>query len=330
MKKSIHSLLLSAYCLLFCACPHRPPPPPPAPPAPAVLGPTEVWLTPDIGSPDLLAMFPPLPDQWPQTRAKVKVWKWYTQQLIAEDPCAICGPNRIPSLIAHDVFRQLKAWGIEQAIEVPAIKEWGCTADVTLPITKEAINAVNQNGGAVTRIAMDEPFYAAITVNFLNPASTQRCAMSQAQAVAEVIKYVGSVKAAYPAMKVGDNEPYPLPFSGPQLAQWIQSVPIDFFVIDIAHDASIPTANLAGDLAIVSAACKTKGIPFGIIFGGQVAPGQDFITGQKQLIGAVLSAFGTPDQSIFQSWMCAPCNVPPNIPETSPATLTNVLLNSTQ
>lgn len=331
-------ILLSAFCFLlsFSACPHAVTPP--TPPVPVTLGPTEIWLTPDIGSPDLLAMFAH-PEQWQVSRAKVKVWKWYTQQLLT-DACPICGPNTLKALEVfqsplyttdvepkpRNVFEWLQFYKIQQAVEVAAIKEWGCTAAVTMPVTQRAIDAVNHNGGAVAWLNMDEPLYAATTTYFLNPATTQRCGMSIAQAQSQVAAYIAGTKQANFGVKVGDIEPYPA-LSATQLAAWIASVPIDSF--DLDTDTSQIPNTFAADLWRIDAACKVKGIPFGIIFAGEAPAGVDFITNQKAFMARVLQVYRTPDRSIFQSW-AAPYNIPPNVPETTPGTMTNAILGATQ
>lgn len=303
--------------LFSLACPSSKPPVPPVPPNPTILGPTTIILTPNIGARDLLTMFaqPNL-----ATWKRINFWKWYTQQLKSDDPCPACGPNRIPNIISVGAFSKLKTWGIQQSIEVAAIKEWGCSPSVTMPYTQGAIDAVNQNGGQVSEIDMDEPLYAGTTSNFLNPSTTQRCLLGVTKSESEINLYIAGMKASNSGLKVGGIEPYPA-LSASQIVQYIQSVRIDSF--DIDPDTSRLPGTFAADLLRISNACHAKGIKFGVIFAGQPPPGLDFLTSQQQTIVRVAGVM-TPDRSIFQSWTPGG-TVPADLPETGATMLGNLL-----
>lgn len=334
MKKLIYLILI----LFLLGCPKAQVPiVPPTPQAAVNLGPTEIWFGPDIGATDYLTIFSN-PASWAQTRAKIKVFKFYPQLLVPSDACATCGPNKYPALVQTKVpsvmmpggptqvnpFQALLSWNIQIAIEAPAIKEWGCTASATMPYSQAAINTVNQTGAPVAWLMIDEALYAATTSVYLNPSTTQRCGMTFDQAVDEVNVYIGKMKAANPGIKVGSIEPYPI-FDMETLVRWINATAIEAFHIDIDHDSPLPT--LGPDLSAISAACKAKGIPFGVIFGGQeMQPGLDFLTGQAEFIQKVLQAYGTPPVSVFQSWQCnaGVCNTPSSLD------LAQAVKNSTQ
>lgn len=290
-------------------------------PVPTLRGVKEIWIIPHPKVFDVPAMFT-LPDQWVNSRAKVKGWKWYMTDL--QPACPTCPSNNLDTLKAVGAFRQLEAWNIEQAIEVPTIKEWGCGSAQTLPSTLAGIKAVEDNGGVVTRLSMDEPLYAATTPLYIG-APGFRCGMTMAQAETEVTKYINALKIAYPGMHIWDIEPYPaIPAS--ILAEWIANTPIDGFEVDTDwHQVS---DFYGGDLLIMANACRAKGIPFGIIFGGQVNSGQDFVTQMKADVSRVIETGVGFDEASMQSW--DPIPIPMNLPETDPSTLTGAILGLTQ
>ena len=72
------------------------------------------------------------PEQWPNARASVQVFKFYVAQLLAPpNTCDTCGQNTEPNLVEAGAFSKIGQWGLDIGIEIPVVKAWACTADLT-------------------------------------------------------------------------------------------------------------------------------------------------------------------------------------------------------
>jgi hypothetical protein len=65
--------------------------------------------------------------------------------------------NSFDDLVKVGAFQKLRSWGIDVAIEAPAIKPWDCTAIKAKEMTADYIKNVKKANGLVRFIAMDEP-----------------------------------------------------------------------------------------------------------------------------------------------------------------------------
>src|SRR5262252_9214683 len=125
----------------------------------AAPAPDGIWFAPGPGTIDYTSLFEH-PEQWPRARALFDVFKFYQQhtQTPASD---IVGPNTYDALVRAGAFQTLTTWGKKIAIEAGSVKEFYCTPDASgmnqsITNTLNSIRAVQQAGGAVAYIAMDE------------------------------------------------------------------------------------------------------------------------------------------------------------------------------
>lgn len=283
-----------------------------------------VWFGPNVGSPDLLDLFRD-PSAWARTRDTVSVFQLYAQQTV-NDPaaCPTCGDNILPNLAAVDAFGQLGRWGKKIAVENGSIKWFACDADSAAKNTDAVVRAIEDHGGQVAYLSMDEPYVGgAATVN------GRSCGQSMQQTAAQVARYIQLAQAAHPGTRVGDVEPYPY-YSVDQLLGWIDEVGRDgarpaYFHLDVdRNDAKNRRSNVAGDLARLRSELAARGIPFGVIFWGQEidltdGANADQVYHDKVMgwVSQVHAAIGAPDQSVFQSWAFIDGQnaIPHNLPE---------------
>ncbi len=305
-----------------------PPPAPPPPPGPATpIGPTQLWFTPNLASDDLIGLFTQ-PDRWDVARGRTRVLKLYNQQ-IRPAACPSCGPNEHAALVGADAFRKLRAWGIDLAIEVGAIKEWGCTAEPMARRAGEVIRTVEDHGGRVRYLAMDEPLLGG-----QHTMNNRSCGMTRDAIATQVADYVARVKRDFPHVDVGDIEPYPR-FDARELVAWIDALlargtPLAFFHLDVDmnHVENID-APLDRDLRALQDHCRARGIPFGVIFIGRDRDGdRAYYDHAMGFAGRVKRASGLPDHVVFQSWIDGPGGrrVPINLPESGPNRFTHTRL----
>src|SRR5262249_10060430 len=122
-----------------------------------------IWFAPDIGTLDLVNLFEH-PEEWPRTRGLINVFKFYQQHTFAVPPASV-GPNAYNALVQAGAFQRLTEWGIKIALEAGSVKEFYCTPDASgmnqsIQSTVTSLAAVEQAGGSVSYLAMDEPWVA--------------------------------------------------------------------------------------------------------------------------------------------------------------------------
>jgi Big-like domain-containing protein len=295
------------------------------PPASARL----VWFTPDMASADMLDLFSD-PEQWPDARASVQVFKFYPEQLHPLPyPCDICGPNTEPNLASAVAFSKLNQWGVDIGMEFGPVGDWACTAEASSSIAQTMIQAVQSDGGVVSYMAFDEPF-----------TNGQGCNYTMTQIAAQTIKFIQLMHAFDPTLQMGDIEPYP-GFTEPQLENWITTleaggITLPFFHLDVDRNAVAAVgADLPSDLKRIQTFCQSQGIALGVIFiaqqtsSAQELSDQDYYDYAMLWIQTVKGAIGVPQHSIFQSWVIngdGLWDVPINLPENDPAVYSHTRL----
>jgi len=237
--------------------------------------------------------------QWGDTRKKVDIFYLY-------------GPLRgwLSETDASVVFPKLNQWGVNIALEEGAVKEWGCTGDVTAGVTIADIDKIKSYGAKVSYIVMDEPF-----IGGENVVRGYSCNQTMDKSLVETVKYINLIKQKYPDIIIGDVEPYPY-FSVEQLKQWIigfkekSGHDFPFFQVDINYCyARERGLDIVAELNDLSSFCRARGIKFAIIAGGAtcsnypllVASDKDFyestLADAQWIIAKVPQDFG-----IVQSW----------------------------
>jgi hypothetical protein len=201
------------------------------------------------------------------------------------------------------------------AIDVGAIKEWGCTSSTTLPLALDAVRRVESRRAVVTELALDEPLLGA-----------ESCQLSLEEAAVHTAAFARDARRGRPQLRVGDIEPYPY-FSAPLLLSWVSALQRSgytpaFFHLDVdrAHAGRIG-ADVASDLALLRSSLEGQGIPFGVIFWSENGESDEaYFVDVMGWVETVRIAIGEPSHSIFQSWAVSPegrLDIPANLPSTS-------------
>jgi hypothetical protein len=224
-------------------------------------------------------------------------------------------------------------WGKKIAIEAGSVKEFYCTADASgmnasIQNTLDSIRAVQQSGGTVSYIAMDEPFVSG---------RARVCGGPALEPTADrVAQYVAAVTSAYPSTKVGLIEAYP--FSSESAIETIvqllsaRGAGPAFLHMDVDWHLSGPVA-FQRDMAVLRSFCAAHNIPFGIIIVGYNGDADALyavdVYGITTLIGKTFGSWSQmPDHIIFQSWVVSATGqsiTPTNLPEDRQYTHTQML-----
>ena len=282
-----------------------------------------IWFAPNLASRDMVRLFTH-PKEWQETRKHVGVFQFYAAQLGAADDCPECGENDLAHFEAANAFKRLDDWGLAMGVEVPAIKEWECVADATVPLVERVTSRVHAAGGEVAFLVMDEPLLGG-----------ERCGQKRDATADEVARYLSSLRSALPGVSMGDVEPYPH-FDATEIVDWLDALssrgtPVAFLHVDVDRPrAAVLAKDVAGDLATLRAACEERGIPLGVIFwGGDGLDEAGYAADVLGWVDAVKEAIGAPAHIVFQSWSVSPTGlreVPLNLPEDSPDIWTHTRL----
>jgi hypothetical protein len=290
-------------------------------PMPTPGPPESVWFAPNMGSTDYTRLFSN-PEFWPEVRSRIDVFKFYTQNVF--DPaCSICGGNSLSAFVAIDAFRRLIGWGIAIALEVGAVKEWGCTGTDEFNTARAAIEHVQTNGGTVAALDMDEPFIGGQHV-----INGRTCGYTMGESADVTAQFVQQVNNTYPDIRVGDVEPYPY-FSIPELELWLaaleqRGVSLAHFHLDVDMVRVLNEGlDVGADLQRLGRFLQERRIPFGVIFTSNLnwspASDCDYFVATMEWIRTVKSAIGKPEHVIFQSWLGPSADglheIPMNLPE---------------
>ncbi len=286
---------------------------------------SQVWFTPNLASRDMVDLFTE-PQAWRGARQSTNVFKFYEAQLTAESPadCPACGPNILPAFEQARAFARLGEWSIAIAVEAPVIKGNACSADVNAARAVEAIRNVHLRHGIVRYVAMDEPLLGA-----------QACQTGLEEAARSVAAFARQVRAAYPAVRIGDIEPYPH-FGVATLTAWMAALRREgaapaFVHLDVDRArAGRIGSDVPGDLSTLKSLVEAQAVPFGVIFWG--ADGADepaYAADVMAWVETVRAAIGVPTHSVFQSWAVSADGryvVPRNLPEGDPDAWTHTRL----
>ncbi len=290
-----------------------------------------IWFCPGPGTLDYLRLFE-RPDEWARARAVVTVFKFYAQH--TQTPAAaIVGPNTYDALVRADAFRKLTSWKIKTALEAGSVKEFWCTPDASgmeasIRSTLDAVKAIENAGGTLTYLAMDEPWVSG---------GANVCGGPALEPTADrVATYMTSVARAYPRLKIGLIEAYPFS-SADAIETMVQllrarGVPPAFLHMDVDWHALRP-GDFARDMKRLQAFATSQDIPFGIIivgYNGEADALYAIDTGG--ISNLIADAFQTwdamPQHLVFQSWVVTAAGLfitPSNLREDRLYTHTNLV-----
>ena len=278
-----------------------------------------VWFAPNFASEDYIDLFT-RPEEWQSARQQIDVFQFDTQSML-NDPCEICGDNILPAYVAVDAFRKLYTWGIPISVSVGSVKEWGCTGHREFEVADLVIQNIENNGGVVDIVAMDEPRWYG---------TWEECDYTPEQIAEKTAIFMNLVHRKYPAMLIGDIEPYPR-LSVAEMIDWImilesQGVDLNFFHLDVDADwVRFEGINVSADLQALEQFLEERGIPFGVIITSswkQASSDMIYYHSAIQWVHDVNAAIGRPSNLIFQSWWGPAADgthkIPRNLPENDP------------
>jgi hypothetical protein len=290
-----------------------------------------VWFCPGPGTLDYIRLFEH-PEEWPRARRLTSVFKFYQQHTLVP-PDSIVGPDTYDALAQAGAFRLLKEWGIETAIEVASVKEFFCTPDArgmneSIDATLRSVRAVEAAGGAVSYLAMDEPFVSG---------RARVCGGPALEPTADrVATYTSAVRSAFPSVKIGLIEAYP--FSSADALESIitllkaRGAAPAFLHMDVDWHLSGRDA-FKRDLKRLQLFCAAQGIAYGVLITGYNGDANALyavdVAGITELIA---ETFGTwpqmPDHLIVQSFVSSSTGLritPSNLPQSQLFTHTQML-----
>ena len=280
-----------------------------------------IWFAPGPGTLDYQHLFDQ-PESWTRARQLLDVFKFYQQHTPAIPP-SIVGPNSYDALVRVGAFRKLTQWGIRTALEIGSVKEFWCTPDesgmeASIRATLDAVKAIQDAGGTLRYIAMDEPWVAG---------RARVCGGPALEPTADrVATYMSRVGSAYPALRIGLIEAYP--FSSADAIETMlqlmraRGVPPAFLHMDVDWH-SLREGEFERDMLRLQRVAHSQGITFGIIIVGFNGDSDALYAGDAaHLSNMVAEAFKTwdamPEHVVFQSWAVSPTGLfvtPSNLPE---------------
>jgi len=252
------------------------------------------------------------PDQWAQTRSKIKAVAYADHALESIDDATL-GVE----------VRQLQAWGLDLVLESGALKGECGTGLACFAARHGLWDRVRAGGGTIAMIAMDEPF------NCGTKPVGNGCGFTDLNGAAEeTANFIQQVRTNYPGVRIMDIEPIPQ-FHANELQAWVTALNarcaakgvrgIDEFAIDLDWARSFAYS----DIFEIRNVLQNSGIPVTIIYWSARPPwntdadwyyGLNRQLGSLQLSGAITSSYWVND------WLAIPHAI---VPETTAFTFTN-------
>lgn len=289
----------------------------------------KLWFGPyPISSGDFKNLFTE-PDRWKDARSSLSVFKFYDQYLNPQWEyqwvVTLNHPEDANKFMNNteltDAITKLKLWGMEMDFETGAIKNWGCTGDITYADAKIPLDRVASLGGNVKYISMDEPFLGGTA---LPQDAYPGCGYSIDKTLDETIRFINLIKSQYAGITIGDIEPWPY-FSKDQLEQWISGFrqkagyELPFLHLDVNYAlAKVRNSNLQ-DLRDLADFCRSRGIKFGMIindngyFYPAVVDSDRGFYDSSMAWASIIHSITPMDEVIVQTWDPFPkLNLPDN------------------
>lgn len=222
-------------------------------------------------------------------------------------------------------IEEVKRRHLELALAIgPLVRSADCASSTEAygnPGEIEAIlQKIRRNGGELSYVAMDEPF-------FYGHRDAGGCRLSAAQVAQQVAANVVAMRRVFPKLRVGDVE-----VSGAdrewisELAQWADAYRSATSESLAFLHADVQWSELAiHNLGPLAAQLKERHIPFGIIYNGDaVASDLEWTQSAVRHFVEIESTLNVrPSAAIFQTWTHYPTRV---LPENEPGTLMSVPL----
>lgn len=282
----------------------------PLPPLPMDAG------RPFVGSDDFAELFRPGAD-WSRAAGRIDVFKLYGEWVDVTDLASL--QAAVAGIEARGMVLAVEAGPLNPTAECGHGIEGFAGRESGLRLAKK----IEQAGGTLQVIALDEPWYFANVYDGPNA-----CRWTVDHVAAETAAFVEGVHDVFPWVVVGDIEPTPAPVSPAMLTEWLDAYaaaagqPFAFVHLDVDWSRGDWPA-LALEL---EGRARERGVPFGLIYnGGSAATDATWLhQAGSRIVAYEVDAGGRPDHIVFQSWMDKPDHA---LPESDPLSFT-ALVNS--
>jgi len=266
------------------------------------------------------------PDSWQRTRAMVDSLGYADHVL----------DRQFSDEELHAWFTMLRKWGLKMELEVGAVKEWGPTGQKTFDAEHCKWDRFIRLGGEISSIGMDEPLCCV----------RKALHKSDDYAVTETADFIVRVRKAYPAMLIGDIEPYPfIPLA--DLKTWAEALDkrlaelgvrgLDFFRLDVnwAEFVVLEHGNWQ-EVKKVEQFCRQRRLKFSLIYWASGQPEfqrRGMSDDSTWYVSTMQQGYdyahvnGKPDQYVVESWIECPSH---SVPETEQFTFTRSVLDFAQ
>jgi len=273
-----------------------------------------------IGSVDYLDLFAP-GASWTTASSRIQVFKMYPQML------SPTFPGSFSDATLQQIFSWLNSHNIALAVEFPPLTPTaacgmgveGFAGELALPIATH----IQQLGGNLQYIALDEPFYHGSTL-YTGP---NACQWTPQQIAANALQSVVQIKTVFPKVIVGDIEPVPggqnwlsLYAAGIDAWRTAAGAPFAFFHFDVNWQI-----DWKPSVESLRQVLQLRGIPFGMIYNGwasDLSDAQWMSDAESHYAQWETQGGALPGHVIFQSWYAYPDHA---LPESDPTALTYLI-----
>jgi hypothetical protein len=259
------------------------------------------------------------PADWPETRTAVG---------------AIVHPDHnwaeAPADDLRRRFAAMRALGFGFELEVGAVKPWSKEGRRTFEIEAPWWRRFIELGAPLVSLAMDEPW-----------GSGRALDIPDADTIEQTADFVALVHEHFPALSIGDIEPYPaLPLA--DHLQWLRRLDMalvrrgarspDFYRLDPNWNAFGHYGGSWAEVLVLQRECCAAGLAFSLIYWAASLPQQqaEGTASRESWSRDVLrqaaefrAAGGDPDQIVVQSWLGQPDAA---LPETDPISFAGSVL----
>jgi len=295
--------------------------------------PHQIWFCPGPGTLDFIRLFD-RPNEWRRARDVIDVFKFYQQHTQSTNPAF--APNTYQALSNANAFRMIKSWGKKLAIEVGVVKDFYCDdangVQHAIDDTLNSVRAVQNAGGTVDYLTMDDPFASGKLRVCGGP--------SLEPTVDRISGWMRGVQGAVPLDRIGWIEAYPFSSAAEIETAWQmlrdRGTPPKILHMDVDLNAiRAPASDFARDIRRLRDFCQAQNIRFGIIFWGNNADADVlYALDAERLVNATASTFtgwdDMPEHLIVQSWAQTRSGLwitPSNLPEDRPFAHTRMLID---
>jgi len=271
---------------------------------------------PYIGSEDFMQLFE-AGAPWPQATSHLQVFKLYGEWV------AYSASDQE----LRQALESLRTRGLALAVEVgPLTANDDCGHSIEgyagIPEGLEIARRIQQAGGKIDILAMDEPYYYG---HFYD--GPKACHWTDEAIARQAGQFIQAMRAVFPDVLVGDTEPLVGPAGANEYQAWmvafkaVNGYDLAFLHLDI--DWSRP--QWPQEALAIEAFGRQRGIPVGMIYTGNFMDLNDqawlSICGER-IKRYEIETGGNPAHVIFQSWNDKPDH---NLPESDPFTFTSLI-----